>query len=609
MADLGVPFRLTEVDGVPCFWADAPGPCSAGLLFRVGRADETLPTAGVTGLVQRLALAEVGHQRYDYDGRVDTATTAFYATGESGEVLSFLWQVCGALRSLPLERIDSEGRVLAIEHEREPPSLTERMLMMRFGAVRYGLPFYEPMGLRSAGADQLTAWSAHWFARGNAVMWMTCPPPGELRLALPEGGRVTPPPPETMPGLDLPAYAAAGTGAVGSAMVARRSAAIAVAGRTAADRVRARLGPDVEVATWQFPLAGDLTHRSLSIECEDDQAAEAVAAVVGAYDAIAAEGPTPEELAAAHDSALAALVADEAVAGGLDRMAVGELLGAPRLWKEELAREAEVVSYAEVAAALREALATQLLIAPAAVPKPDERWHDYPWFSRDRIQGMELKPLGRSAVRLVVGQDGVSHVAKDQGRASTVHFAELAAAVQEPDGSLTLIGRDGAVVPIDPHAFRGAGKVIADLERTLPPDLIVPPREAGGLEQLARRKLRPRAPVDAELQLLRDRLDHDEQPVTLCEATIGFRWGLLALTDRRVIWVHRGDTRPLVRELPYSHVIGVKFSRVPSHMITVNSPVGETAFSKLTPKERGAEIIEEIQRRVDAARAAAPPPQ
>jgi len=49
--ELGVPFQLTSVDGVPCFWADLPGPCHAGLLFRVGRADETLPTAGLTQLV------------------------------------------------------------------------------------------------------------------------------------------------------------------------------------------------------------------------------------------------------------------------------------------------------------------------------------------------------------------------------------------------------------------------------------------------------------------------------------------------------------------------------------------------------------------------------
>jgi hypothetical protein len=603
MTDLGVPFHLTEVDGVPCFWADAPGPCSAGLLFRVGRADETLAGAGITQLVQRLALSSVGHQRYEFDGRVDTATTAFYATGEPTEVVSFLWLVCGALRDLPLEAIDTERRVLQIEDQREPPTLTERLLMMRFGATGYGLPFYEALGLRTATPERAAAWAAQWFTRGNAVLWITRPPPRELRLALPDGLRVPPPAPLAMRGLELPVFAAAGNGVVASAMVAPRTAAIGVAGRTVAGRVQVQTGLDA--ATWQFPLAGDLTHRSLSVEFEDDRAAEVTAALAGAYDAIASDGPAREEIDAAGQAVVAALADDEATAGGLDRMAVAELLGTPRLWKEDLAREAQGVSYAEVVAALREALTTQILVAPANVANPDGRRREYPWFSHERVKGSELKPLGRSPVRLVVSQEGVSHVATDSGRASTVRFADVAAAVQEPDGSLTLIGRDGAAVPIDPHAFRGAGQVVADLERTLPPDLVVPPRETGRLDQLARRKLRVGARVEAELQLLRDRLDHDEQAVTMSEAAVGYMWGLLVVTDRRVVFVHRGDRRPVVRELPYSHVLGVKFSKVPSHVVTLNSPVGETAFSSITPKERGPEIHEQIEWRAAEAQAAA----
>src|ERR1700745_2959007 len=58
----GIPFNVTEVDGVPLFWADAPGRGAAGLLFRVGRADESLAGAGVTHLVQELVLRALGAQ-------------------------------------------------------------------------------------------------------------------------------------------------------------------------------------------------------------------------------------------------------------------------------------------------------------------------------------------------------------------------------------------------------------------------------------------------------------------------------------------------------------------------------------------------------------------
>jgi hypothetical protein len=271
--------------------------------------------------------------------------------------------------------------------------------------------------------------------------------------------------------------------------------------------------------------------------------------------------------------------------------------------------EAQSVSYAEAAAALREALATQILLAPVDTEKPGERLHDYPWFSGDKVKGRELKPAGRGPVRLVLSQEGVSHVARDSGQASTVRFADAAAALQERDGSLTLIGRDGAIVSLDVRTFRGADRVVADLEKTLPAELIVPPRDTNALERVARAKLRPQVLGTPGLRLLEQQIDHDEEVVTLAEATVGFKWGLLALTNRRIVFAHQGDREPVIRVLPYADVDGVTLGRVPSHMITLRSPVGETAFAQITPKERGPELVEEIERRMATAGRSAGPPE
>ena len=372
--DLGIPFQLTDVDGVPCFWADAPGPVSAGLLFRVGRADEQLASGGVTGLVQHVALSGFGGRRYAYDARVDSTTASFYATGTPEEVAEFLRDVGRALGEFHDDGYRPAG-------DPEEPTTLARVLMMRFGAVGHGLPFYEPFGLRRLEPEHLAAWAASWFTRGNAALWMTCPPPTGLRLDLPDGQRIPPPEPQTMPGLELPAFAASGDGCVASSMVARRSAAIAVAGRTVAGRARAEL--DEDARAWQFPLTADLTHRFLSLDAGDD----AVAPLAAIYDSVAADGPTRDELAEAAQATTDAVRADEAVPGGLERMAVDELLGAPPRWKEDLIHEAESVSYAEAAAALREAMTTQILVAPASAARPGDRLHDYPWFSPDRPQG------------------------------------------------------------------------------------------------------------------------------------------------------------------------------------------------------------------------------
>jgi hypothetical protein len=607
--DLGIPFQTTEVDGVPCFYADAPGPCTAGLLFRAGRADELLSNGGMTRLVQQLALYDLGRKPYDFSGHVTATTTAFYVSGDPVHVAPFLAHVCRALHDPPADRVEGERRAEAIEEEREETDVAARLLMMRFGAQGHGLPFYDQLGLRWLQPDHLRSWAGQWFTRGNAALWMTRPPAADLRLPLPEGPRMPPPEPHTMPGLELPAYAASGTDGVASTLVAPRSAAIRVAGRTVAGRTEASLhgrGLDHDVVAWQFPLTASLSHRHLAVRCTEEDAPAAVEAAVTSYDAVAGEGPTPDEVNEARDAAIRALADDEAVPGGLETMAVDELLGAPRRPKDDLAAEIEAVTTTEAAGALRDALATQLLVAPASVPKPAERLHPYPWFSRDRVQGRELKPVQRGAdVRVIAGADGVSHISQASGQASTVRFADVAAALQESDGSLTLIGRDGAIVPLDPQALRGAGEVIADIERALPPHAIVPPRDVlegnqGGINAVAGRKLQHRQLVETELQVLREQVGQEESIVTMAHATMGFKPGLLVVTDQRVMWLSRGDREFVQRELPYRDVTDVRMSRFPKDVVTVRSPAGETAFSQVRPKERGPEIVEEVQRRVAA---------
>jgi hypothetical protein len=413
-----------------------------------------------------------------------------------------------------------------------------------------------------------------------------------------------------MAGLELPAFAASGSGTIASTVVAERSAAIAVAGRVVADRAH-DLGYDVEA--WQFPLTGDLAHRYLLVDAEDRDAGQALTELLGIFDSVAEHGATPGELEAAQADTLRALASEEAAPAGLERMAVDELLGAPRRWKEQLAAEAESLSYAEVAAALRSALATQLVLAPADTPRPADRGlADFPWFSRDRIAGMELRPArnqrrrGEPDARLVVSQEGVSHVGDDPGHASTVRFADVAAALQEPDGSLTLIGSDGAIVPLDPAYFKGAGRVVADLEERLPPEVVVPPPDATTIDLVARRKLRPRWSLEPHLRLLREQLGQEETLVTMCEAVLGVKYGVLVLTDRRAVWVFQDDRAPMVRELPYGDVLEVKMAGFPSVMVTLKSPAGETAFSQIHPKERAREIVAEIHGRAAAARGVPP---
>ena len=56
----------------------------AGLIFRVGRADETLARPGITHLLEHLALHRHGLADYHYNGATGRAITHFHIAGPRG---------------------------------------------------------------------------------------------------------------------------------------------------------------------------------------------------------------------------------------------------------------------------------------------------------------------------------------------------------------------------------------------------------------------------------------------------------------------------------------------------------------------------------------------
>src|SRR6267378_8182433 len=95
----------TGVGGLPLYTVDAPGPRRAVLAFRVGRADETLAWAGLTHLVEHLALLPFKEQPFTYGGQVEGARTLFYAQGTDAQLREFIDRLGENLRGLPLDHL------------------------------------------------------------------------------------------------------------------------------------------------------------------------------------------------------------------------------------------------------------------------------------------------------------------------------------------------------------------------------------------------------------------------------------------------------------------------------------------------------------------------
>ena len=81
-----------EIDGIPVVWSDTTGgPFVAALAFRVGRTDEPLPQAGISHIVEHLALSRLGMQEYDHNGFVDATRTVFHSVGLARRRRSNSW--------------------------------------------------------------------------------------------------------------------------------------------------------------------------------------------------------------------------------------------------------------------------------------------------------------------------------------------------------------------------------------------------------------------------------------------------------------------------------------------------------------------------------------
>src|SRR5258708_7653338 len=107
--------RRTEVDGVPTLWVPGPAPMRAGLMFRVGRADESLAWGGITHLVEHLALSGLGKRPYALNGQVDDNRTGFFVAGTTDEVGEFLSSLTTSLGTPPTDRVAVERQILLTE--------------------------------------------------------------------------------------------------------------------------------------------------------------------------------------------------------------------------------------------------------------------------------------------------------------------------------------------------------------------------------------------------------------------------------------------------------------------------------------------------------------
>lgn len=201
---------LTRIDGVEVHWRLLPGRLRAHLVFRAGAVDEQYHTLGMSHLVEHLAFAEAEDLDPDVNGGVGVQTTHFQVEGSPEKVVRQLHSICRSLSaladgSLPARLIDHEKKILAAEGDAValPEPAVAEALTVRYGLRGPGLAGVSPALAEKITEEEVRAFAAERFTRGNAVLVLTGEPPADLSLPLPDGGRVAVPEHAPVP-LELP---------------------------------------------------------------------------------------------------------------------------------------------------------------------------------------------------------------------------------------------------------------------------------------------------------------------------------------------------------------------------------------------------------------------
>ncbi|MGW8778527.1 M16 family metallopeptidase [Streptomyces sp. NPDC055796] len=484
----------TTVDGIRTVLAPRSGLLTAGLLFRVGRADETLATSGITHLVEHLALHRHGLGDLHYNGATAATYTHFHVTGTPADVVEYLNGVCAALRDLPMDRLETEKEILRTEAAGRSHGPGQAAALWRYGSRSYGLVGYAEAGLHRLTADDVRAWARTRFTAENAVLWITGDRvPEGLDLTLPTGAW-HPAPAATSALPVTPAYFQGDDGGVVLTAVVPRSTEAGlfaeVLGKELFRELRQKSG-------YSYTATADYSSRdteSATVTAMADALPQKQDALVGAFIDVFAKlraGRIDQaDLDAVRASALAQFDTPELAACLLPGHAMNLLLRHRNLTAAEARAEIEAVTVADLHRVARTVWDDALM----QVPGRGVDWAGLaaaPTESAGIATGRRYSAVNEGNGSLLLGREGISLVAP-RGQV-TIPYADCTLMQVYPDGARHLVGADGFTLTIEPTLFHVTAAELAALDRVVPAASVVrmPPRDPERIPQP--RKTAPKA--------------------------------------------------------------------------------------------------------------------
>lgn len=472
----------TTVAGIPVLYAPAAheqdGQRAAGLFFRVGSADETLATSGITHLVEHLALHARQLSEGHHNGVTAESYTLFHVQGTDEEVVAYLNGVCAALADLPTSRLEVEKQILRTEAQRRAGGPFRAMRRWRYGAQTYGLAGYDEMGTRRLGEDDVLAWARTYFTRDNAVLFVTGSAlPEGLDLTLPGGARSTAPAPSsTLP--QMPAFFPGEDGHVVLDAVVERSSAATVLALVAA---RALFHDLRQEGGYSYNPDSDYSRRDArhaTLTLYADALPQQQAAVVGGLlDTVARlrlGTIEQDELDVVRAQLLKRYDSPDLAVEMLPTYALDVLFEGVIKAPDALRAELEAVTVEDLRAVANDVWAAALLQVPGRAGAEWAGMTPAPQWSAGAVDGVRYPRIDNPEVVLVIGPEGVSLTSPE--RCITVRFEDCVLMSARPDGARYLHGVDGFHVAVEPTLYEGldAAAIPHALDARVPGHLVVP---------------------------------------------------------------------------------------------------------------------------------------
>lgn len=468
------------VNGVPVFWEEGSGPLWAGLIFGVGRRDESFVAGGLTHLVQRLVMRAVRSPGLEANAEVEVAATQFVAGGEPEQVAEFLRRCCLALTDLPLGPLRTEVRVLAADGCAVAQPMTALLLSEAYGCSGAGLAAYNQPGLPGISTEMVRSWAARYFTRQNAVVWAVGPPI-DLSLPLPDGE----PPARAaqrirerrLPGwsqhrMDFHIGLGAGVPRTPGAM-----SALAI--------MRARLETDLRYRRGMATLVEsdntvvDATHRFLATTVHARRGFEAVAATTmwKVLTNLATEGPTQAELDADRQTFIDSLTRPDAPMECALTTALAHVLGHDPIDRDTVRAEFDALTADDVRLGAVTIRNQAILAVPEPLTPNLPGLPRLPESTSAPVHGRALRPRLSARLplrsRLIVGHDGVSMLIPRRAPL-TARYEEVTGLVHGARGYCELASADGTVMSLDARQWRGGTIAVATVSAAIPQHLQVP---------------------------------------------------------------------------------------------------------------------------------------